>query len=103
MEAERGGERRADGAWAGAEKLVGESPGPRRGGEGPREQDSGAGAEGARRPVGKEAGTGLGCRELMKGWEGIGRVWKEKPKPQGVERGGEGRGPDPRWRGWAPE
>lgn len=56
-----GGERRGKagrGAGAGAEKLVGESPGPGRGGGGTREQDSEAGAEGARRPVEKGDETG---------------------------------------------
>lgn len=49
-----------EGARAGAEQLVGESPGPGKGGGGTREWHSGAGAEGARRPVKKGEATGWG-------------------------------------------
>lgn len=52
------------GSGAGAEELVGESPGSGRGGGGTWERDSGAGAEGARRPVEKGEATGWGSGSL---------------------------------------
>lgn len=98
MEAGRGGEREPG---PGPRSRWG-TPGPGGGGGGTRARDSGAGAEGARRPVEKEEGTGWDGGELVKGWEGTGGVWREKQELQGLEGGGGGQGPEPRRRSRAP-